>query len=159
MNNSFNSMFQGNLFADEDVVKWREEKQRLMDARHKIALRIQALDQMISGAELYSKTESGSVNEVKRERAHLLDGDEEPTDGNSPPLTMHDVILSIVQQNPKGLEPRQIAAAIREDESLSPKIRESHPNYLYTAIARLVTKGRLRKDGAVYKAVKNQTAG
>ena len=64
---------------------------------------------------------------------------------------MHDAIVRIVRQNPKGLEPKEIAAALKAAPDLSAKIKQSHPNYLYTALARLVNKEEIYKSGSVYK--------
>ena len=156
MSNSTDSIFQGSLFAEDDVTKWRDEKARLVKMRQKINLRIQALEQMISGAELYYTIDRKTENETTaaKKDSYFTEEDEgRPAEVNSPPSTMHDAIANIVQRHPKGLEPREIAAAIRADETLSSKIRESHPNYLYTAISRLVVKHRIRKDGTVYKPV------
>jgi hypothetical protein len=149
---SSDSMFQRDLFAEEDIVRWREEHARLVDLRHKIGARLQALDQMISGAEAYAKTSGHRGKTAEKDHPTQTEADI-PNNGNSLPLTMHDAIVQVIRLNPKGLEPREISAAIRNDASLSPKIKKSHPNYLYTAIARLVAKNQIRKDGLVYKPV------
>jgi len=148
------------LFEKEDVARWRDEHRRLMSVRAKINTRIQALEQMIAGATMYSKTEDPEVSTepVKAEATTPETTEALPNVENTLPLTMNDAILQVIKLNPRGLEPKQIASIIRGNSHLSAKIRESHPNYLYTALARLVVKGQIRKSGSAYKIPK-QTAG
>jgi hypothetical protein len=108
---------------------------------------------MLSGADLYGAAR-GQLG------MPLFDGAQEAKAAPEPvspaaPATMHEAILRAVQQHPKGLEPREIAAALKAAPDLSPKIKQSHPNYLYTALARLVNKDEIYKSGTVYK-IKNR---
>jgi hypothetical protein len=141
------------LFAPDDVVRWKNEHKRLMQAREMINMQINALERMLSGADLYGAAR-GHLGMPLFDGAQETKAVPEPV-SPAPPATMHEAILRAVHQHPKGLEPREIAAALKAAPDISPKIKQSHPNYLYTALARLVNKDEIYKSGTVYK-IKNR---
>jgi hypothetical protein len=135
------------LFAPDDLVRWKNEHKRLTKQRDVINMQINALERMLSGADLYGAAYRKDTD------IPLFTSDQEKTAEPAPqgPATMHEAILLAVQQHPKGMEPKEIAAALKADPNISAKIKQSHPNYLYTALARLVNKEEIYKSGSVYK--------
>jgi hypothetical protein len=136
----------GSLFAPADIERWRNELKRLQKQRETLHRQINALERILSGADMYASVDGDAEADIP-----LFKGEPKPAPEPEPPATMHDAILQIARNNPGGLEPKDFAAAIRSDGRLSIKIKQSHPNYLYTAIARLVSKEQLIKAGALYK--------
>jgi hypothetical protein len=155
MSNSDSNM--RSLFAPEDIVRWKKEHKRLTQQREVINMQINALDRMLSGADLYGAAQGRHDIDVPLFTAAQENTPAADPAPLTPPATMHEAIVRAVQQHPKGLEPREIAAALKAAPDLSPKIKQSHPNYLYTALARLVNKDEIYKSGSVYK-IKNRAA-
>jgi hypothetical protein len=137
------------LFAPEDVERWRNEHKRLSAQREVINRQLNALERMLSGASLY--VDGQNDVDVPLFQAKV-EGSEAIVE-EAPPATMHDAIVRIVRQNPKGMQPKEIAAALKADPNISPKIKQSHPNYIYTALMRLVNRDEIYKNGSVYKPV------
>jgi hypothetical protein len=146
------------LLTMEDVDAWREELRKILIQREELSRRADELQRKLSAAELFVREKAAERvlqhEEERKNQPELLPRIEPPAEPReTTPTTMHDAILQVVRKSPEGLEPRQIAQLIRSNSQLSSKIRESHPNYLYTALARLAVKNQIRKEGIVYKAI------
>jgi hypothetical protein len=128
------------LLTLEMVEEWREEVRRLTANIAETNQRIAELQKKLAAAQPFITDQNAD------------DGLRDPASKypimlgvQLPPASMFDAITRIVRKD-GALEPRDIAQAIQNDPSLPDKIRNSHKNYLYTALKRMTDRNLLKRD-------------
>jgi hypothetical protein len=140
------------LVTLEEVDAWRKELRELKIQYQQTGEKVRDLETRLAAADV-----------LMRERTHHklvpinLTVGTPPVTMSSMPPTMQEAVLRIIQKTPNGIEPKQISNAIKNDPDMPWKIKNAHPNYIYTVLMRLVQQNTISKEGAVYK-LKAQTA-
>lgn len=139
------------LLTLEDVDSWREELRQLSSQHMSLGRRIAELQKKLADAQPFVAVAAAKRAEDQA-KAILTnpDGTFKIFGGQKlelPPSSMFEAVMRVVQKaEGGGLEPKDISKAIKDDASLSDKIKNSHPNYIYTALKRLTDKGQLVRD-------------
>lgn len=128
------------LLTLEDVDRWREELRLARQQQVELMNKIGILERKIEFAQMFVSESVGAkviAKVVENGHAALKD-----TSG----ITMFDAIRRVIHAAGRPLEPREISSAIKCDSAMPEKIRNSHPNYLYTALMRMKDQSKLIKD-------------
>jgi hypothetical protein len=141
------------LVTVEEVDAWREDLRLLKIQQEETNSKIRDLEARLAAADFFVRERA--ANRIAT--PVLSNGKIAPEPKTPQPPTMQEAVLRIIRKNPSGLEPKQISNVIRIDPDMPPKIKNSHPNYIYTTLMRLAQRGMIKKDGATYKPV--ETAG
>jgi len=135
------------LVTLEEVEEWREELRKLKDQQAMIGAKILDLEKHLTAADFFVRREH-ITHKLTASDLHV--GATPETKPSMPP-TMQEAVLWVLQKNPNGMEPKQISNVIRINPDMPPKIKNAHPNYIYTVLMRLVQQGTISKYGAAYK--------
>jgi hypothetical protein len=133
------------LLTMEDVSGWQERLRVLVSQVNAANREIADLQKKLADAAPFV---AGAISEkIEAERA-----EQRPPQFFErkrlilPPASMFEAIQDVVVKSGVAVEPKDISTAIKADMSLPDKIRNSHPNYLYTALMRMTKRGLLVKD-------------
>jgi hypothetical protein len=131
------------LLTMEDVDSWREELRKLTSQAADINKRIGDLQKKLADAQPFV------TSAVSERLAKAAQGERQTyfvmNNVELPPNSMFEAVRAILLKVP-ALEPKDIAKTIIDDPSFPDKIRNSHPNYLYTALKRMTDRGLLVRD-------------
>lgn len=128
----------------EQVDEWREQLRLLTAQSTEINKKIGELQKKLADAQPFVTEAVANTLETERSAAARPQDHGDWADV-TPPASMFGAVANILRSTP-GLEPKEIARTIREDASLPEKIKNSHPNYLYTALKRMTDRGLLVRD-------------
>jgi hypothetical protein len=152
------------LVTLEEVEGWRDELRILKQQRDAADRKIMTLEQKLAAADFFVRERAAAqvINSAvapapipipKSELFPII------SDVVLPPATMHEAALTVLRRSPNGMEPKDIALAIRNDPAISDRIKSSHPNYIYTVLMRLTQRNEIIKDGTRYKLAERKSAG
>lgn len=63
---------------------------------------------------------------------------------------MSEIALGLAEKFPQGFEARDVTSTLREDETVSDRIKDGARGYVYIVLRRLVSEGTLAKSGLKY---------
>lgn len=136
------------LLTLEEVDGWREELRKARQVRENADAKIKVLEAKLAAAQLFvSENASSKVLSSNGPGQAALKLENEPPVAE----TMHQAIIRLLKPFARGLEPKDISKLLREDSLTSDKIKNAHPNYIYTALMRLLQRKELVKYGASYR--------
>lgn len=132
----------------EDIQTWREQRFALGSQREKLDSEIAVLDGKLRAAAMFVG------NHILKGIEPEIDGDQAPASG---PGWFRDAAIATFRANPEGLTPKQFLEAIKkQDMAVAERVAKTHPNYVYTLLAKLIKGGDVeRDDNAIYRLKRN----
>lgn len=129
--------------------EWRTQHDDLLRKQQALADQIDQLEEKINSAavllgERPLASSTKSVSAKANEDAIFID-----------PFVSK--IVSHIENSQRGLTPGQLRQLLLDDPETEAKLRDTHANYLYTLLARLVLKRTLVKEGPLYRLPGPQT--